>query len=66
MIYRELDIYGVLLPGLLVVALSALIASIVLRRAFSRFALDRWVWHPELFNIAIFVLVLASLAQALP
>lgn len=65
MIYRELDIYGVLFPGLLAVALGALFASIVLRRVISRLGWDQRIWHPELFNLAIFVLVLASLAQVL-
>lgn len=66
MIYREVDIYGVLLPGLLVVALGGLCMAFLFRRVLYRLGVSQRVWHPELFNIAVFILVFAALAQALP
>ncbi|MEX2696137.1 DUF1656 domain-containing protein [Rhizobium mongolense] len=66
MIYRDVDIYGVLLPGVLVVALGGLCMAFLFRRVLSRLGVSQRVWHPELFNIAVFILVFAALAQALP
>ncbi|WP_244919748.1 DUF1656 domain-containing protein [Rhizobium grahamii] len=66
MIYRDVVIYGVFLPGLLVVAIAALVASLFIRRLAARVGLARQVWHPELFNLAIFVLLLTTLARVLP
>lgn len=65
MIYREVDVYGILLPGLLVVTLAALCVAFVLHRVFAAFGLNPRVWHQELFHIAAFVIVLGALAQAL-
>lgn len=66
MIYRDVDIYGVVLPGLLVVAFGGLFMALLLRCSLSRLGVSGRVWHPELFNIAVFILAFAALAQTLP
>jgi len=52
---------GVLLPGLLVVALAAGALTLALRRLLSRVGFYRLVWHPTLFTLALFVLILGGI-----
>jgi hypothetical protein len=59
----ELDIHGVFVPALLVWALSALVASVLLRRVLRRIGFYRLVWHPALFDAAIFVVLLGGVVS---
>jgi hypothetical protein len=52
---------GVLLPGLLIAALAALALTLALRRLLSRVGFYRLVWHPTLFTLALFVLILGGI-----
>jgi hypothetical protein len=53
-----IDIYGVLVPALLLWIIVAYILSAILRRLMQRFDLYRLVWHRALFDFAIFVCLL--------
>jgi len=55
---HEIDIYGVLVPSLLLWLIVAYALSALVRRLMQRFDLYRLVWHPALFNFAIFVCLL--------
>lgn len=55
----ELNIDGVFLSSVLVSALIALAASFVLRRVLSKVGAYRLVWHPALFDTALFVILWA-------
>lgn len=57
----EVSLYGIYFPWLLVLALLALVASRVLSRVLARLGFYRLVWHPALFDAALFVLVLGAL-----
>ncbi len=57
---KEVDLFGIFLPPMLVYGLAALVVWYVLRRGFAWMGLYRFVWHPALFNTALYVLVLAS------
>ena len=50
-----IDIYGVLVPALLLWIIVAYVLSALLRRLMQRFDLYRLVWHRALFDFAIFV-----------
>ena len=52
---------GVLLPGLLIAALAAGALTLALRRLLSRVGFYRLVWHPTLFTLALFVLILGGI-----
>ncbi|MGN1290642.1 MAG: DUF1656 domain-containing protein [Bradyrhizobium sp.] len=54
----ELDIYGVLVPALLLWLIVAYALSAVVNRIMQRFALYRLVWHRALFNFALYVCLL--------
>lgn len=55
----EFAIDGVFLSSVLVSALIALAASFVLRRVLSKVGAYRFVWHPALFDTALFVILWA-------
>jgi Protein of unknown function (DUF1656) len=56
----EIDIYGVLVPTLLLWLVVAYALSAVLRRLMQRFGLYRLVWHRALFDFALFVCLLGG------
>jgi len=56
----ELNIDGVFLSSVLVSAVIALCASFLLRRALSKVGAYRLVWHPALFDTALFVILWAA------
>ncbi|MXN17925.1 DUF1656 domain-containing protein [Pseudooceanicola sp. GBMRC 2024] len=51
----DLDLAGVFLPTLLVLMLLCYAAFRLLHRALARIGLYRHVWHPALFDIALYV-----------
>lgn len=55
----EFAIDGVFLSSVLVSAVIALAASFVLRRVLSWAGAYRFVWHPALFDTALFVILWA-------
>lgn len=61
MISAEAAFAGVLLPGFLIAALIALALTLALRRLLSRLRLYRFVWHPTLFTLALFILILGGI-----
>ena len=66
---HEIDIYGVLVPSLLLWLIVAYALSALVRRLMQRFDLYRLVWHRALFDFAIFVCLLGGvvyLSEFLP
>jgi hypothetical protein len=65
----EIDVYGVLVPALLLWLIVAYALSAVFRRLMQRFNLYRLVWHRALFDFALFVCLLGGvvyLSEFLP
>lgn len=60
----EIDLYGVFVPSLLLLAVLALGLTTGLRMLLARLGLYRVVWHRSLFNFCLFVVVLSACAQA--
>ncbi|MEX6507296.1 DUF1656 domain-containing protein [Jiella sp. M17.18] len=56
--------FGVYLPRLLVLALLAYGCLVLLKGVIARLGVYRMVWHPALFDLALFVLVLSGLSDA--
>jgi len=46
-----------------VAMLLAFVASLVLRNIFARIGVHRLVWHPALFDLAVYVLLLWAIAE---
>jgi hypothetical protein len=61
---REVDIGGVYLSPMLIHAAVAALIWLGLSFVFESTGLYRWVWHRSLFNLAVFVIVLAVVVTA--
>lgn len=62
----EFSVYGLYVPWLLVLCLVSLACSRVLSRLLARWGLYRFVWHPALFDAALFIILLGGLTFLLP
>ncbi|MDH0863414.1 DUF1656 domain-containing protein [Mitsuaria sp. GD03876] len=52
------DFFGLYLPWLMPLALLALLALSVVRRLLAWVGAYRWIWHPALFDVATYLLLL--------
>lgn len=59
----ELSLYGVYVPWLLMMALLALALSRALGYLLARIGFYRLVWHPALFDFALFIIVLGAVSS---
>jgi protein AaeX len=61
MSFTEIDLFGVYIAPISVMVVAAWIITIVLRRATARFGLLSHVWHPALFVMSVFAIVLSGI-----
>ena len=61
---HEIDIYGVLVPDLLVWMAIAFLVSVPVRRLFGGVGIYRLVWQRRLFDVALFVIILGGIVAA--
>ncbi|WP_193323354.1 DUF1656 domain-containing protein [Erwinia endophytica] len=54
----EISIYGVFFPLIQFQGIVALVFFFLLRKAMVRVGLYQWVWHPALFDIAFYGVLL--------
>jgi len=59
----EASFYGLYLPWIMVLALGALLALWAVRRLLAAPVSYRWVWHPALFDMALYLLLLYALSR---
>ena len=59
----EARFYGLYLPWIMVLALGALLALWAVRRLLAATGAYRWVWHPALFDMALYLLLLYALSR---
>lgn len=50
----EIDIFSLLMPGLLPVLAGCALCFVVLDLALARLDFYRYTWHPSLFRVALF------------
>ncbi|MFL6676377.1 MAG: DUF1656 domain-containing protein [Massilia sp.] len=58
----EVSLYGIYVPPLLLLTLPALVISSLFKFLLARTGFYRFVWHPALFDVSLFVIVLGSLS----
>jgi hypothetical protein len=58
--FNEIDLLGVYVAPISLMMVGAWLATIALRRVANRFGLLRHVWHPALFVLAVYIIVLSS------
>ena len=59
----EASFYGLYVPWLMLLAGAALLALWGVRRLLAATGLCRWVWHPALFDMALYLLLLYGLSR---
>ena len=57
----EIDLFGVLVPSFLLWTVVAYLLARIVSKLIARGGLYRHVWHPALFDFAIFVCLISSL-----
>ena len=60
----ELDLFGVLIPSLLLWSVVAYALARLVSKLIARAGLYRRIWHPALFDFALYVCLIASLVFA--
>lgn len=60
------DLYGVYVPTLLLLLLGAYLVKSLLHSVLVRIGFYRFVWHPPLFNLALYLMVLGALFTLVP
>ncbi|GAA5542474.1 MULTISPECIES: DUF1656 domain-containing protein [Brucella/Ochrobactrum group] len=58
----ELDIYGIYIPTLGVLALGAYVLNTIMQRLLARVRFYRFVWHRPLFDAAMYFCILGAAA----
>ena len=61
MMFTEINVFGVYVAPISVMIAAAWLILVSLRRVANHFGLLRHVWHPALFEIAAYVIVLSSI-----
>jgi putative solute:sodium symporter small subunit len=56
----EVDLFGILVPALLIWIVVSYAIGAVLRRMLERTGFYRFVWHPALFDLALYVCLLGG------
>jgi protein AaeX len=60
----ELDLFGVLIAPIVAYALIALALLLALRWVLARLGFFRLVWHPALFEVSLYLIILSLLVLA--
>jgi uncharacterized membrane protein len=60
----ELDLFGVLVPSLLLWSVIAFVLARIASKLIARAGLYRRIWHPALFDFALYICMVASLVFA--
>lgn len=58
----EIDLYGVFVPGVLVLMVLAFAVATAIRMALASLGCYRHIWHRSLFNLSLNVIVLGAVA----
>jgi hypothetical protein len=57
----QLDLFGVIVPSFLLWSVAAYVLARAVSEVIARAGLYRYVWHPALFDFALYVCFVASL-----
>ena len=64
MSFAEVDLFGVYVAPISVMMVAAWFALISLRRVADRFGLLHHVWHPALFVLSVYMIILSLIVVA--
>ena len=63
--FAEVNLFGVYVAPMSLMLVAAWVITITLRRVAARYGLLRQVWHPALFVLAVYLIVLSSIVLIL-
>ncbi|HET6306708.1 MAG TPA: DUF1656 domain-containing protein [Rhodopila sp.] len=63
--FAEVNVFGVYVAPMALLLVAAWLVLIPLRRVASRLGLWRFVWHPALFEFAVYMIVLSTIVLVL-
>jgi protein AaeX len=63
--FNEINLFGLYVAPITMIMAVAFVAYVVVRRAGDRFGLTRLVWHPALFELALYVIIVSSIVLVL-
>ena len=58
--YVELDVFGVYVAPITWMMVATCAVFVLIRLVSRRFGVSRWVWHPALFWLSVYVTLLSS------
>lgn len=58
--FVETDILGVYVAPIVPMMMAAFLVTLVLRFLALRLGLFRWIWHPALFELSVYLIVLSA------
>jgi hypothetical protein len=59
--FNEINLFGLYIAPIVVILAVAWIAYLLVRRGGDRFGLTGQVWHPALFELALYVIIVSSI-----
>lgn len=62
----EFNLYGIYVPWLLLLGLISIVCTRLIGYVLVRIGFYRFVWHPALFDFALFIIVLGAWTFLLP
>ena len=60
----QLDLFGVIVPSLLLWSVVAYLLARIVSKLMARAGVYRWIWHPALFDFALFICLVTGLVVA--
>jgi protein AaeX len=59
--FTEINLFGLYVAPIALIMAVAWAAYLIIRRAADRFGLTQRVWHPALFELALYVIIASSI-----
>jgi len=59
--FNEINLFGLYVAPIAVIMAVAWVVYLVVRRTGDRFGLAQRVWHPALFELALYVIIVSSI-----
>jgi protein AaeX len=63
--FVEIDIFGLYFAPIAAILVAAWVGYVVIRRTGDSFGFQQHVWHPALFEAALYVIVASSIVLAI-
>jgi hypothetical protein len=57
--FNEINLFGLYVAPIMLILAAAWVAYVIIRRIVARFGLIQRVWHPALFELALYVIIVS-------